>query len=109
MIAYSQPNVAGKDEVEREYETQLLRRSYREDRKVKNETVENLSQAGRSPGSSTRSCGYQMKSQSSGGETGTRTCHCCSPAFRTPDMVRKSLRGQRWVFASGRRTRSMPG
>jgi hypothetical protein len=49
VIAYSQPNVAGKDEVEREYETQLLRRSYREDRKVKNETVENLSQAGRSP------------------------------------------------------------
>jgi hypothetical protein len=28
---------------------------------------------------------------------------------RTPDMVRKSLRGQRWVLASGRRTRSMPG
>ena len=29
--------------------------------------------------------------------------------FRTPDMVRKSLRGQRWVLASGRRTRSVPG
>jgi hypothetical protein len=25
--------------------------------------------------------------------------------LRTPDMVRKSLRGQRWVLASGRRTR----
>ena len=48
MIAYSQPNVAGKDEVEREYETQLLRRSYREDRKVKNETVANLRSRGRS-------------------------------------------------------------
>jgi hypothetical protein len=32
-----------------------------------------------------------------------------NPIIRTPDMVRKSLRGQRWVLASGRRTRSMPG
>jgi len=61
--------------VERDYETHLLRRSYREDRKVKNETVANLPQAGRSPGSSTRSCGYQMLTQSSGRGTGTRTSH----------------------------------
>jgi len=33
----------GKDGVERDYETHLLRRSYREDGKVKNETVANLS------------------------------------------------------------------
>jgi len=33
----------GKDGVERNYETHLLRRSYREDGKVKNETVANLS------------------------------------------------------------------
>ena len=32
-----------KDGVERNYETHLLRRSYREDGKVKNETVANLS------------------------------------------------------------------
>jgi hypothetical protein len=33
----------GKDGVERDYETHLLRRSYRQDGKVKNETVANLS------------------------------------------------------------------
>ena len=33
----------GKDGVARDYETHLLRRSYREDGKVKNETVANLS------------------------------------------------------------------
>jgi hypothetical protein len=33
----------GKDGVSRDYETHLLRRSYRQDGKVKNETVANLS------------------------------------------------------------------
>lgn len=45
---------------------------------------------GRSPGSSTRTYGCQILIQSSGGETGTRTCHCCSPALASTNSFRPS-------------------
>jgi hypothetical protein len=48
--------------------------------------VANLKEAPRS----TRSCGYQMLTQSSGRSTGTRTCHCCSPALASTNRFRPS-------------------
>ena len=88
----------GKDGVERVYETHLLRRSFREDRKVRNETVANLSHLPAAAITAVRSvlAGRDLVDAasvvSSTGRCRTATSPRCGPSRRNSGCPRCSAR-----------------